>query len=130
MRRAFLLVDAEHGLKSADMQLLNILHQNNVPHQIILSKVDKILGIKSKLPSEEKIDRRLGELQDIYLQIHEKLQGRPTVSQNILSCSAEKSLGRGKKLGVDAVRWSALSASGLESDEHGKSKVLDPESFV
>ena len=130
MRRAFLLVDAEHGLKNADAQLLDILHKNNVPHQIILSKVDKILGIKSKTPSNEKIDRRLRELRDVCMHIQHTLNSRPTASQNILCCSAEKSLERGKMLGVDAIRWAALSTSGLESDEHGKSTVLTSEIYV
>ncbi|KAI9688391.1 MAG: hypothetical protein M1822_001340 [Bathelium mastoideum] len=130
MRRAFLLVDAEHGLKNADSQLLDILHNNYVPHQIILSKVDKILGIKSKTPSDEKLGRRLGHLRNLCKQVQEKLDGRPTASKNILFCSAEKSLERGKKLGIDAIRWAALSASGLESDEHGRPKVMSLESFV
>ncbi|KAL9097156.1 MAG: hypothetical protein Q9165_000583 [Trypethelium subeluteriae] len=130
MRRAFLLVDAEHGLKKTDSDVLDILHQNNIPHQIILSKVDKILGIKSKTPSLEKIDRRLNALREAYEAVQKKLEGRPTALQTILCCSAEKSLERGKKLGFDAIRWAALSASGLESDELGNPKVLDMEAFV
>ena len=130
MRRAFLLVDAEHGLKNADVQLLDILHESNIPHQIILSKVDKILDIRSRIPSDEKIARRLGNVKKLCSSVQDKLTGRPTASPDILCCSAEKSLARGKKLGIDAIRWAALSASGVESDEHGKPKTLDLGTFV
>ncbi|KAL9069786.1 MAG: hypothetical protein Q9157_006051 [Trypethelium eluteriae] len=130
MRRAFLLVDAEHGLKNADADLLDILHENNVPHQIILSKVDKVLGIKSKMPSQAKLARGLKTLRQVREAVQEKLVGRPTALQTILCCSAEKSLERGKKLGVDSIRWAALSASGLECDEYGNSRVPDIGVFV
>jgi len=55
LRRAFLLVDAEHGLKSSDISLLLHLRQQGVPHQVILSKADKLLYPGAKMPGALKL---------------------------------------------------------------------------
>ncbi|KAK2739732.1 hypothetical protein FQN55_009322 [Onygenales sp. PD_40] len=43
LRRAFILIDSLHGIKSTDAALLSLLRESAIPHQIILSKVDSIL---------------------------------------------------------------------------------------
>jgi GTP-binding protein len=37
----------------------------------------------------------------------------------ILTCSAEAEIGNGRSLGVDAVRWSILSAAGIDGSLEG-----------
>lgn len=42
LRRAFLLVDARHGLKDTDRQIMELLDVAAVSYQIVLTKVDKV----------------------------------------------------------------------------------------
>lgn len=119
LRRTFLLVDALHGLKSSDEQLLALFRQHATPHQVILSKVDRILWPGPKLPSAGKLERGALELKKTVEHVRGKVQ--PTIHDGpgalgeILTCSAEKSLEHGKKLGINSIRWAILAATGLGS---------------
>lgn len=42
----------------------------------------------------------------------------------ILTCSAENSVGKGKPLGMSAVRWAILSAAGLDGGMEGRSEEV------
>ncbi|MCJ1367085.1 GTP-binding protein [Acarospora aff. strigata] len=127
LRRAFLLVDAEHGVKRSDEQLLAMLRQNAIPHQILLSKVDKILLPGSKFPSENALAHNYSKLKRIFEKIRDTVQpeardGPPALGE-ILTCSAEKSIGRGIKLGINGIRWAILSAVGLENPHSAPPKI-------
>ncbi|KAM3416786.1 hypothetical protein BST61_g8378 [Cercospora zeina] len=54
LRRTYVLVDAEHGLKQTDVQLLVHLRKQGIAHQVVLSKVDKLLYPDSKFPGPVK----------------------------------------------------------------------------
>ncbi|MEC7628761.1 MAG: GTP-binding protein, partial [Pseudomonadota bacterium] len=41
LRRVFVLIDARHGIKSNDMDILNLLDEAAVSYQIVLTKADK-----------------------------------------------------------------------------------------
>jgi GTP-binding protein len=41
LKRTFLLVDARHGLKTGDCEVMDVLDQAAVPYQIVLTKADK-----------------------------------------------------------------------------------------
>ncbi|KAF1984192.1 P-loop containing nucleoside triphosphate hydrolase protein [Aulographum hederae CBS 113979] len=131
MRRAFLLVDAEHGLKIADKQLLEIFRQHGVPHQIILSKADKILYSGSKTPSPEKLERKQKELEETMGYIRKVIQpthqgaGAAALGE-IIACSAEKTVENYKKLGIDGVRWAVLQATGLGNSETSTTDASKP----
>ncbi|MCJ1246369.1 GTP-binding protein [Trapelia coarctata] len=124
LRRVFLLVDAMHGLKQSDEQILKLFRHNSVPHQVILSKVDRILLPKStkRNIAEDKFKENVASLKDIVQRIREKIQPKndgPPALGEILTVSAEnerwKALSpktRGK-LGIHAVRWAVLVATGL-----------------
>lgn len=130
LRRTFVLIDAEHGLKNSDIALLTHLRQEGVPYSIIMSKVDKLIHPGSKPPGPEKLNNCLVKLKvgcdDVRRELKQAFNDGRDVRDDILCCSAEKSLdersGRRSKLGVDELRWAILSASGLESDEMGMSK--------
>lgn len=47
LRRAFVLVDAEHGLKKHDVDIIRALHLAGTPFQIVLSKIDKIAPFRT-----------------------------------------------------------------------------------
>lgn len=42
LRRVFLLVDARHGLKASDREIMTMLDETAVPYQVVLTKADKI----------------------------------------------------------------------------------------
>lgn len=119
VRRAFLLVDALHGLKRSDEEILSLFRQNAIPHQIILSKVDRILFPKSR-PSLARMQRNYPELDRICEQMKGKIQpgngDGPEALGEIVTCSAEATL-EGKKLGINNVRWAVLAATGLGEEK-------------
>lgn len=40
--RVFLLIDARHGIKQADGEMMDLLDEAAVPYQIVLTKIDKV----------------------------------------------------------------------------------------
>lgn len=130
LRRTFMLIDAEHGLKSSDMSLLQHFRQKGISHQVILSKVDKLLYPGPKPPGPQRLSNSLLRLRQLSSSIREEAtdgDSRGAMAMgDILCCSAEKALeqerGRRSKLGIDEVRWAVLQAAGLESDETGQRK--------
>src|SRR5262245_27943981 len=42
LKRVFLLIDARHGLKSADLPVMELMDQAAVSYQVVLTKIDKI----------------------------------------------------------------------------------------
>jgi len=130
LRRTFVLIDAEHGLKKSDVALLTHLRTEGVPYSIVMSKVDKLLHPGSKPPGPTKLENCLTKLRvacdDVRSTLREAFDDGRDVRDDILCCSSEKSLdersGWRAKLGVDELRWAILNASGLESDEMGMAK--------
>jgi GTP-binding protein len=117
LRRAFVLVDSTHGLKETDRQMLGFLNAEGINHQVILSKVDRLLWTRSRSrPNKEVMAARLDGLRMVMHDIGKEVWGRNKQSMfaadEILCCSAEKMMG-GKKLGIDAVRLAMLQATGL-----------------
>ncbi|KAK4545833.1 hypothetical protein LTR36_002397 [Oleoguttula mirabilis] len=131
LRRTFVLIDAEHGLKNTDIQLLTHLRQQGISHQVVLSKVDKLLYPGAKPPGAQRLSNGLLKLKELCGSIRQRLNeeagdGRKH-ALDILCCSAEKGLderNRHRKLGVDEVRWAVLTACGLECDEQGQRKKM------
>ncbi|MBK5932544.1 GTP-binding protein [Rhodovulum imhoffii] len=42
LRRAFVLIDARHGIKTVDEDILTLLDKSAVPFQVVLTKADKV----------------------------------------------------------------------------------------
>ena len=42
LARVYLLIDARHGLKSADVPVLDLLGRSAVSHQLVLTKADQV----------------------------------------------------------------------------------------
>lgn len=130
LRRTFVLIDAEHGLKSSDVALLTHLRTQGVPYSIVMSKVDKLIHPGSKPPGPQKLENCLLKLKvacdDVRSTLRAAFNDGRDVRDDILCCSSEKSLdersGWRSKLGVDELRWAILNSSGLESDEAGLPK--------
>jgi GTP-binding protein len=123
LRRVFVLLDAQHGIKDKDRSLLASLRLGGIPHQIILSKLDKIYIPKStsvkhadgRTLSKMKPKGSLKALQTTMQSIRAEI--KPPVGGGalgeILGCSSEVLIDK-KRLGIDAVRFAVLQAAGLE----------------
>ncbi|MCJ1314652.1 hypothetical protein MMC25_008334, partial [Agyrium rufum] len=120
LKRVFVVVDAKLGLKSSDEVMLGQLRDMGVMHQIVLSKVDFVLGLeKGKVPGTEKVERKAMELGSLV----EAMRGviRPERSryegmgavEEVLACSTRVKGRGGVGLGVDNLRWVVLQATGL-----------------
>ncbi len=131
LRRVFLLIDAEHGIKDKDRSLLASLRLAGVSHQVILSKLDKLYipAAKEIKRHDGKVLRRLspkGTPEDLKKAM-EKLKNdiQPPVGGGalgeILGVSAE-TLVEGKRLGIDHVRFAVMKAVGL--DEKFRTQTL------
>ena len=124
LRRAFLLVDPLHGLKQSDEQILKLFRHNAIPHQVILSKVDRVLLPKTtkKYITEANFEENVVKLRYTISQLLEKIQPKgdgPPALGEVLACSADNprwkalSPATGGKLGINAIRWAVLAATGL-----------------
>ncbi|KAF4637961.1 hypothetical protein G7Y89_g128 [Cudoniella acicularis] len=117
LKRAFLLVDAKHGVKDSDRQLLALFKQHEVPYQIILSKADRVLFEGSRIPSPAALDARILELrrtmESVKDAVQRDLEDDVHAVGEVIACSSEKWI-EGKRMGIDAVRFAMLQAAGLE----------------
>ena len=111
-----MLVDALHGLKPSDIELLTLLRQSAVSHQVILSKADRVLFQKHR-PSLARMELNSPVLNRTLEMMRGKIQpglgDGPEALGEILACSAEAKLETGPKLGINNVRWAVLAATGL-----------------
>lgn len=111
-----MLVDALHGLKPSDIELLTLFRQNAVSHQVILSKVDRVLFQKHR-PSLARMELNSPVLNRTLEMMRGKIQpglgDGPEALGEILACSAEAKLETGPKLGINDVRWAVLAATGF-----------------
>jgi GTP-binding protein len=89
LARAFMLVDARHGIKDADKEMFKLLNDSAVSFQIVLTKIDKITA--------EELER----VREQTLAIAAK---QPAAHPGIISTSADK------KLGIDALREAVIEA--------------------
>ncbi len=78
LRRVYVLIDARHGLKKIDEEVLSLLDKAAVSYQIVLTKIDKI-----KEPAVPKlIEETLG-----------KIRRRPAAYPHVLATSSEEGAG-------------------------------------
>jgi len=126
LKRAFLLIDSHHGLKTSDAELLRLLRENGISHQVILSKADKIVFHGSKNLSKHQLKNNTQNLKKICERLREKVQPvgceYPVALGELIACSAEKSV-EGERIGINNLRWAVLSAAGL-NDLRKKMPVL------
>jgi GTP-binding protein len=78
LRRAMVLIDARHGLKPNDEEILAMLDQAAVPYQIVLTKADKV---------------KPQALENIRIQTLAALKKHPAAFPEVHVTSADKSIG-------------------------------------
>lgn len=78
LRRAFVLVDARHGIKAVDEEILELVDKSAVTFQCVLTKIDKI---------------KASELDAVLDQVRGKLASHPAAFPEIVLTSSEDGLG-------------------------------------
>ena len=78
LRRAFVLVDARHGVKKVDTEIMSMLDSSAVTFQVVLTKLDKV---------KEK------DQENILKQVRTSLQKHPAAFPDIILTSSEKGWG-------------------------------------
>ena len=78
LRRAFVLVDARHGVKKVDTEIMSMLDSSAVTFQVVLTKLDKV---------KEK------DQENILEQVRTRLQKHPAAFPEIILTSSEKGWG-------------------------------------
>ena len=75
LRRAFVLIDARHGIKSVDEEIMKLLDTSAVTFQVVLTKADKI---------------KAAEREKVLDQVRAKLAPHPAAFPELVLTSSEK----------------------------------------
>jgi GTP-binding protein len=78
LRRAFVLIDSRHGVKSVDEEIMDLLDRSAVTFQAVMTKADKI--------SKAELDKNIA-------QTREALSKHPAAYPELIVTSSEKGLG-------------------------------------
>jgi len=78
LKRVYLLIDARHGVKKNDEEVMDLLDKAAVSYQVVLTKIDKI--------KEAGVPRMLAETAD-------RIKKRPAAFPEVLTTSSEKNAG-------------------------------------
>jgi GTP-binding protein len=92
LKRAYLLIDARHGLKAVDAEALDAFDEAAVSYQIVLTKADKL---------------KAGEVDAVVARTAAAIAKRPAAFPRVLATSAEKGLG------IPDLRAEILEACGV-----------------
>lgn len=90
LKRVYVLIDARHGIKKNDGDVLTLLDKAAVSYQIVLTKIDKI---------------KPAELQKLIDNTHKVIVKRPAAFPHIIATSSEKGIG------LDDLRETILEAA-------------------
>jgi GTP-binding protein len=90
LKRVYLLIDARHGIKTIDGEVMDLLDKAAVSYQLVLTKTDKI-----KPPAVEKL----------VAETLEKIRKRPAAYPEVIATSSEKSGG------IEELRAAILTAT-------------------
>ena len=78
LKRAYLLIDARHGLKEVDKEPMDAFDKAAVSYQIILTKADKL---------------KVSEVEAVRRRTEEAIRKRPAAHPRVLATSSEKGTG-------------------------------------
>ena len=82
LRRAFCLIDARHGVKPVDHEIMTLLDRSAVPFQVVLTKTDKLgpNALKPVIaPVEEELQKHPAAYPELVITSSEKGQGIATL---------------------------------------------------
>lgn len=78
LRRAFVLIDARHGIKATDSEILSLLDSSAVTFQVVVTKADKV---------------KEAEREKVLTQIRQRLNAHPAAFPELIVTSSEKGWG-------------------------------------
>lgn len=78
LRRVFLLIDARHGIKKNDTEIMKMLDEAAVPYQVVLTKIDKL---------------KVGGAEKLIELTRNALREHPAALPEVIATSSEKRLG-------------------------------------
>ena len=78
LRRVYVLIDARHGLKKNDEEVLTLLDKAAVSYQVVLTKADKL---------------KPGGIDKVIADTAERIRKRPAAFPEVLATSSEKGAG-------------------------------------
>jgi GTP-binding protein len=78
LARVYVLVDARHGIKKNDEEVLSLLDKAAVSYQLVLTKIDKV---------------KPGGLEAVTAKVAEAIRKRPAAHPDVIATSAEKGTG-------------------------------------
>ena len=87
LRRIFLLIDSRHGLKTGDIEIMNLLNEKAVIYQIVLTKIDKI---------------NTDEMAKVLKKIEDVSKKHPALHPEVIKTSSNE------KLGIDDLKKEIL----------------------
>jgi GTP-binding protein len=113
LRRAYVLVDALHGVKDSDRLLLDYLKDTGVSYQILLVKIDRIIfNSAGKLAADwEARGQKVKDSMEALIQ-----ESGTGGLADVLAVSAKYAWDgteKGERIGISALRWSILVATGI-----------------
>ncbi|CAZ81522.1 unnamed protein product [Tuber melanosporum] len=123
LRRAFLLVDAEHGFKGFDRLMVRTFAEHGVAFQVVLSKVDRL--------RPEELVGRLVQARAVLEGDDREGEDRRAAKVScglgeIIGTAASPAKKRNKRVGINELRWSIMVAMGLDDDAGVESSFREP----
>ena len=89
LKRVYLLIDARHGVKKNDEEVMALLDKAAASYQVVLTKADKL---------------KAGDAEKALAATRGKVAKRPAAFPEVLATSSEKGAG------LDALRWAITAA--------------------
>jgi hypothetical protein len=113
LRRVFVLITASRAITLYDAVILQMLRDACVPHQIIITKIDRVL---SNRDSYGQIVKDLAPLHELIALIRRQLHEKQLTPLADILCTSARTIsvfqGEGR-LGIAGVRAACLTAAGI-----------------
>lgn len=93
LRRVFLLIDARHGIKAEDLEIMKLLDESAVAYQIVFTKIDKISAselLKTQQKTAEILKMHAAALPEAIATSSEKKNGLDLCKAEICSFISDK----------------------------------------
>lgn len=110
LKRAFVLVDGRHGLKSGDVTMLRLLRKQGVSAQVVVSKCDKTGMIEGK----QVVKKLWNDIQEMVKGPGLGLLGELLVVGSLGDGRKNDTIHYNNMRGVREVQWAVLRATGLD----------------
>ncbi|PYH46881.1 translation initiation/elongation factor MRX8 [Aspergillus saccharolyticus JOP 1030-1] len=133
LRRVFVLIDGHHGIKIFDRKIIRLLSEYNLPYQIVVAKIDKILAKQTGQLKSGVTERGIAALQTVHRKLRQSFaamardsHGPPPLGETLTCCAAVQRA-PGDYIGISAIRWAIIKAAGYDANVDAEGNVIKPE---